>query len=109
MTGTKQVTSSKVKIPFHDGVYLDAYVLDSNLVLDSDKNINVGSLWPNLDKQLAKEVKNNIVKGRVDIIVGIDQLYGKISNTNSNRHPYKRIALLSTIFGYSLGGLQKIT
>ena len=73
MTGTKQVTSSKVKIPFHDGVYLDAYVLDSNLVLDSDKNINVGSLWPTLDKQLAKEVKNNIVKGRIDIIVGLDQ------------------------------------
>ena len=49
LTGTKQVTSSKVKIPFHDGVYLNAYVLDSNLVLDSDKNINVGSLSPNLD------------------------------------------------------------
>ena len=57
LTGTKQVTSSKVKIPFHDGVYLNAYVLDSNLVLDSDKNINVGSLWPNLDKQLAKKAK----------------------------------------------------
>ena len=83
LTGTKQVTSSKVQIPFHDGVYLDAYILDSNLVLQSEKEINVGLLWPTLDKQLAKEIKNNIVKGRIDIIVGLDQLYGKISNTNT--------------------------
>ena len=61
-------------------------------------------MWPTLDKQLAKEIKNNIVKGRIDIIVGLDQLYGKISNTNTIKHPYKRLALLSTIFGYSLGG-----
>ena len=53
---------------------------------------------------MAKEVKNNIVKGRIDIIVGLDQLYGNISNTNSITHPFKRLALLSTIFGYSLGG-----
>ena len=104
LTGTKQVTSSKVQIPFHDGVYLDAYILDSNLVLQSEKEINVGLLWPTLDKQLAKEVKNNIVKGRIDIIVGLDQLYGKFSNTNSIRHPYKRLALLNTIFGFSIGG-----
>ena len=54
-------------------------------MLDSEKNINVGILWPTLDKKLAKEAKNNIVKGRVDIIVGIDQLYGKISNINSTK------------------------
>ena len=96
-----------MKIPFHDDVTLDAYVLDSNLVLDSKKNVNVGKLWPTLDKKLAKEVKDNIVKGRIDIVVGIDQLYGKISNTNSIRHPHKRMALLSTVFGYSLGGKRK--
>ena len=44
------------------------------------------------------------MKGRIDIVVGIDQLYGKISNTNSIIHPHTQMALLSTIFGFSLGG-----
>ena len=52
----------------------------------------------------SKEVKKNIVKGRIDIIIGLDQLYGKFSNTNSIRHPYKRLALLNSIFGFSIGG-----
>ena len=59
-----------------------------------------GLLWINN----CQKKKNYIVKGRIDIIVGLDQLYGKISNTNTIEHPYKRLALLSTIFGYSLGG-----
>ena len=76
-----------MKIPFHDGVNLEAYVLDSNLVLDSEKNINVGILWPTLDKKLAKEVKNNIVKGRVDIVInnaGIlrDKSFARTSDTD---------------------------
>ena len=81
LTGSKQISSSSVKIPSDDKVTLDAYVLDSNLMLDSKKNINVAKLWPTLDKKLAKEVKANIVKGKIDIVIGIDQLYGKISNT----------------------------
>ena len=40
-------------------------------MLDSKNNINVAKLWPTLDKKLAKEVKTNIVKGKIDIAVGI--------------------------------------
>ena len=39
-----------------------------------------------------------------DIAIGIDQLYGKISNTKSISHPERRMALMSPIFGHSLGG-----
>merc|ERR1712020_581829 len=71
LTGSKQFASSHVKIPFNDEVTLDAYVLDSNLMLESKKNINVAKLWPTLDKKLAKELNANIVKAKIDIVIGI--------------------------------------
>ena len=49
-------------------------------------------------------MKANIVKGKIDIVIGIDQLYGKISNTKIISHPHKRMALLSVICGHFLGG-----
>ena len=57
-----------------------------------------------LDQKLAKAVKENIINGRIDVIIGVDQLYGRISYTNTTPHPDRRLAIISTIFGPSLGG-----
>ena len=53
---------------------------------------------------LAKEVKENFATGGIDMIIGLDHLYGKISNTRHILHPDKRLALVHTHFGYSIGG-----
>ena len=53
---------------------------------------------------MAKEVKENLVTGGIDMIIGLDHLYGKISNTRHILHPDKRLALMHTHFGYSIGG-----
>ena len=44
------------------------------------------------------------MSGGIDIVVGMDQLYQKIPNTNIIKHPNISLILLNTIWGYSLGG-----
>ena len=102
LTGKKQASSRSVNVKFNN-TEVHAYVLDSDLTLEPRK-VNLSKIWPTLDIKLAKSVRKNIVDGRIDMVIGVDQLYGKISNTKTIPHPEKGLALLSTIFGYSIGG-----
>ena len=45
-----------------------------------------------------------MLSGGIDIVVGMDQLYQKVSITNIIKHPNLSLILLNTIWGYSLGG-----
>ena len=77
--------------------------MDKNYNLDS-QIVDLTKLWPTLDKNLAKEVKENICFGNLDLIIGLDALYGRVSNTNYILHPFYCLALMHTVFGYSIGG-----
>ena len=59
-------------------------------------------MWPSPDKKLAKEVKRNFIGGQIDVIIGLDELYGKITDGTIVQHPHRRLILMKTIFGYSL-------
>ena len=76
-------------------------MLESNLNLEPQA-INLNVVWPSLDKELAKEIKRNLTGGQIDVIIGLDQLYGKIKDSTIIQHPHRRLILMKTIFGYSL-------
>ena len=61
-------------------------------------------LWPTLDDTLDKEVKDNLATGGIAMIIGLDHLYGRVSNTRYIFHPDKRLPLVHTNFEYSIGG-----
>ena len=103
MAGKTSTSSKTVELKFSDEIRLRTFALESNITLDPQK-VDLKQLWPTLDKNLAKEVKKNITSGQIDVIIGVDQLYGKVSNTKIIPHPKRRLALMHTIFGYSLGG-----
>ena len=102
LNGQSEIKSKSVTINVK-GVNIKAFVLESNLNLEPQV-INLNEVWPSLDKQLAKEIKQNVTGGQIDIIIGLDELYGKITNTTIIQHPYRRLILMKTIFGFSLGG-----
>ena len=105
LTDKTQTSSMSTKVPLSESVKINAFVLESNLVLSADiQKINFKDEWRGLDKQLKAEVMNNLTGGKIDVVVGIDSLYGIVSNTKLIPHPTKRLALLHTIFGYSIGG-----
>ena len=55
-------------------IQLDRHVVNANLTL-TKHDLNLERIWPNLDKNLKTEVKQNIIGGPIDIIIGIDLLY----------------------------------
>ena len=67
-------------IKLSDEVKIKTFALTSNITLEPQK-ADLLNLWSTLDKNMAKEVKKNVVSGQVGVIIGVDQLYGKISNT----------------------------
>ena len=54
--------------------------------------------------KIAKEMKRNLTGCQIDVIIGLDELYGKIRNTTLIQHPYRRLILMKAIFGSSLDG-----
>ena len=45
-----------------------------------------------------------MIHGKIDVVIGIDQLYTKVSSAKTISHPIKGLVLLDSIFGWSLGG-----
>ena len=102
INGQSEITSRSVTININD-VSIKAFVLESNIHLEPQP-IDLKVMWPSLDKELAKEVKRNLTGGHIDVIIGLDELYGKITDGSIIQHPHRRLILMKTIFGYSLGG-----
>ena len=92
LTGKKQTSSSSVEIEVKDNVKVQAFVLDSNLMLEPAK-INLAKWWPALDKNLAREVKKNVIGGKIDIVIGVDQLYGKNIQYQNHTSSRKRLSI----------------
>ena len=65
-------------------------------------------MWPTLHDTLEKEVKESFATGEIDMIIdmiiGVNHLYGRVSNSRYILHPDKRLVLMHTNFGYSNGG-----
>ena len=78
-------------------------MLESNLNLEP-LAINQNAVGPSLDKELAKEIERYLTGGQIDVIIGLDELYGKITDSTIIQHPHRRLILMKTIFGFSLGG-----
>ena len=70
----------------------------------SSTKIDLLKLWPTLDGTLAKEVIENFATGGIDMIIGLDHWYGRVSSTQYILYPDKRLTLMHTNFGYSIGG-----
>ena len=103
MNGHKSSSSKYVEVRLSDDIKIKTFALAQDYVINQQK-IDLLKLWPTLDETLAKEVKENLATGGIDMIIGLDHLYGKISNTRHILHPDKRLALMHTHFGYSIGG-----
>ena len=103
MNGHKSSSSKYVEVRLSDDIKIKTFALPQDYVINQEK-IDLLKLWPTLDDTLAKEVKENLATGGIDMIIGLDHLYGKISNTRHILHPEKRLALMHTHFGYSIGG-----
>ena len=92
LTGKKQASSRSVNVKFNN-TEVHAYVIDSDLTLEKRK-VNLSKIWPTLETNLAKNIRKNIIDGRIDMVIGVDQIYSKISNTKTIPHPEKGLALL---------------
>lgn len=103
VTGERKQHSTKTKLPITEEIELDLYVIESNLCLDKE-HIDLDKIWPTLDEEIKKEVKENMADGAVDIVIGVDQLYRKIDKGNTIRHPIKGLSLIKTCLGWSIGG-----
>ena len=84
-------------------IQLKAFVVDTKIKLDTPE-LDIPSLWPALEPNVRKEAEHNLLSGGIDIVVGMDQSYQKVSNTTIIKHPNLSLILLNTIWGYSLGG-----
>ena len=102
VNGQSEITSRSVNININ-GVNIKAFVLESNLNLEPQA-IDLNVVWPSLDKELAKEIKRNLTGCQIDVIIGLDELYSKIEDSTIIQHPHRRLILMKTIFGFSLGG-----
>ena len=82
---------------------LEFFVVDTHVTIDKPC-IDLDDLWPNLDDKLKLQAIENMIDRQVDVIIGPDPLYRKITDTKSIPHPDRGLALLNTKFGWSLGG-----
>ena len=103
MNGHKSSSSKYVEVRLSDDITIKTFVLAQDYVMKQQK-IDLLTLWPTLDETLAKEVKENLATGGIDMIIGLDHLYGKISNIRHIIHPDKRLALLHTHLDILLEG-----
>ena len=91
------------KLVISDSISLDIFVIDTNLKLDQQQ-IEVRKTWPSLDPNLLKQATKNMIHGKIDVVIGIYQLYTKVSSAKTISHPIKGLVLLDNIFGWSPGG-----
>ena len=84
MTGQSEYTKLKTKItlkPFGTSdINLELFVIDADGAVRNPIE-NIKRLWPNLDRELRKEVEKYIVHGYIDILIGLDLLYSFTDGT----------------------------
>ena len=103
MNGHKSSSSKYVEVNLGKDIKIKTFAIAQDYNIDQQK-FDLLKIWPTLDKTLAKEVKENTTAGGIDMIIGLDHLYGTISNTRHILHPEKKLALMHTVFGFSIGG-----
>ena len=102
-SGELKTTSIKTTIPISPTLNVIAFVVKNNITLDK-VHFNFKSTWPGLETELYNEVVKNIAYGKLDVVIGIDQLYSKFSNGRTMRHPTLGLELKQTHFGWTVGG-----
>ena len=80
MNGESEITAKTVKINFNESLSVNAFVLNSNISLEAPK-VNIHELWPELDPEISKQVRHNLAGGNVDVIIGLNEIYGRFCNT----------------------------
>ena len=73
-SGELKTTSIKTTIPISLTLKIAAFVVKNNISLDR-VHFNFKTTWPGLEKELYNEVKKNIAYGKLDSVIGTDQLY----------------------------------
>ena len=84
-------------------IELKLYILEAD-VSTTNPIGDLTETWHNLEKDLQREVENNIVRGSIDIVVGLDVLYSKFICGAAIPHPSLGLSLFHTSVVYSLGG-----
>ena len=103
MNGNKSSSSKYVEVNLAKDIKIKTFAIAQDYNIDQQK-FDLLKIWPTLDETLANEVKENITAGGIDMIIGLDHLYGTISNTRHILHPEKKLALIHTAFGFSIRG-----
>ena len=88
MNGHKSSSSKYVEVRLSDDIKIKTFALAQDYVINQQK-IDLLKLWPTLDETLGKEFKEDFAAGGIDMIIRLDHLYGKISNTRHILHPDK--------------------
>ena len=73
MNGHKSSSSKYVEVRLSDDIKIKTFALAQDYVINQQK-IDLLKLWPTLDETLAKEVKENLATGGIDMIIGLDPL-----------------------------------
>ena len=71
INGHTTSNSKYVEVKFSHVLKIIVFALDKKCNLDPQKD-DLTKLWPTLDKQLAKEVKENICSENMGLIVGLE-------------------------------------
>ena len=105
-TGKSCRSATKTTLTVND-VEFQFLVVDVGFTIDN-ASTNLDDIWPNLDTVTKTEVTANFVAGSVNVIIGIDQLYAKVTKNAAIAHGSKGLIILNTIFGTSLGGSNQM-
>ena len=88
LTGSTEQSSITTEISTN-GTALGLYVVNTEMCLDKP-NFNLEKVWPSLSRSLNREVTANIIDCQIDIVIGMVQLYEKVTDNKTIAHPSKR-------------------
>ena len=103
LNGKSTTTSVTASIPIMSGLIMEAFIVKSLITLNETK-ISLKKVWPGLEKNLYIDAKKNMTHEKLDILVGMDNLYTKLSHAKIVSHPTLGLVLKNTAFGWSLIG-----
>ena len=76
--------------------------------IEQTKDIDLNTLWPNLDENTKNEILLTNFSGQVDIIIGQDNLW-RLVLEKIIVHPSEDFGIIKTKMGWSMGGTLRIT
>ena len=100
----------KMKIKNHSGeVEIKGYTVEKNLNDIDDPKLSkhdFNQIWPNLSKEIQKDIYTNQVTGPTHIVIGLDNLWKiLVSPGDPIIHPSEELGIIKTKMGWTMSGI----